>query len=412
MQIKRDYSEPFFGPRKPKRNYTRLIFVFGLVMGSVLLYVTANRESLQEMTMEALGMGPTPTALPAELALEGVTLARAGDFEAASAFFERAIAQQPDNISFLYEYGLILIDVDDTTRALELGDTILSIDPNDARGYALKAQAFVFADNASAAIPAALAGLDVGTGYTSELYESLARSYANVGRYEEALEAGILGVEADPLNVDARRSYAYALSWVSDYEEAINQLEIAIASDPSQLPAYFELAVQYLAQNRDQDAIDLYDQILAVQPRNPRAFLRLCETYRKVGQFERAIGYCEDAVSEDPESVAAFYQLGILKYNRFDFPGALDAFARCVDLDGSSLECTYRLGLSYYYVDDCDNAWGTLQDSLLMAQNRAGVETAVANIREGLIAVGQKCPQYGSVAPTATPAPTDAVSDA
>jgi tetratricopeptide (TPR) repeat protein len=281
----------------------------------------------------------------------------------------------------------------------------LNIDPNDARGYALKARALVFAGSSTAAIPVALAGLDIG-GYSAQLHASLARAYADTGRYEDAVDEGFQAVSDDPADVDARRSYAYALSWVSANDEAIIQLETALTIDSNQIPVYFELAVQYLAQNRDQDAINLYDHVLALQPRNPRAFLRLCETYRKIGQFERAIGFCEDAIAEDSTLVPAFYQLGILKYNLFDFNGALNAFSQCAELDPSSLECTYRLGLSYYYVNDCDMAWQILQESLLMAQSRIGVEAAIENIREGLIAIGQKCPQYGSVAPTATPEPT------
>ncbi|HRF97731.1 MAG TPA: tetratricopeptide repeat protein, partial [Aggregatilineales bacterium] len=129
-------------------------------------------------------------------------------------------------------------------------------------------------------------------------------------------------------------------------------------------------------------------------------------TYRKIGQFERAIGYCQDSIAADPTSIGAYYQLGILQYNLYQFDEALIAFQMCVDIAPDNLDCSYRLGLSYYYVDDCQNGWDVLQESLLMAQARLDSETVIGYIREGLIAIGQKCPEFGRrdpTLPTATP---------
>lgn len=407
MQIKRDYSQPFFGQRRQRRNLARPLFFIGLLAGMMLVYVYVNLDTLQETTLELIGQAPTPTPMPGDLATEAAALVLVGNLDAAADLFERALAQRPDNIDYLYEYGQMLIDKGDAEIAAELGERILTINPGDARGYVLNARALAWGGNSAGAIPIALAGLDLGGGYTSELYSVLARAYANTGRYNDGVNAGLTAVQEDVGNVDARRSYAYALSWVGANDAAIEQLEAAIALDPNRLPAYFELALQYLARDRDQEAIDLYDRILAVQPRNARALLRLCETYRKVGQFERAIGFCEDAVSADPTSSRAQYQLGILYYNRFNFPGALEAFTNCAEIDPSSLECTYRQGLSHYYVDQCDEAWDVLQRSLVMASERSGVDSVVNNIRLGLIAIGQKCPEYSALAPSPDELPDD-----
>jgi len=408
MYIKRDYSRPMFGKQayKPRRNYTPIIFLFGLIVGGIALFVSSNFDQLQEQALEFIGLAPTPTPLPSDLATLASQLFVAGDMQEAADLFERAIAQRPDNIDYLYEYGKLMIDMDNPTRALELGEQIIVINSTDPRGYALKARALVWIQRSSDAIPVALAGLDLNKGYESPLYSALARAYTDTGKYEEGAEAGLFAVQADPGSSDARRSYAHALSWVGNNAEAISQLEAAVRIDPTNIAAHLELAFQYLSQNRDQEAIDLYDRILALQPRNSRALLRLCTTYRKIGQFERAIGYCQDAINADPSSVGAYYQLGILLYNQYRFDEALIAFQACVEIAPDDLDCTYRLGLSYYYVDDCQSAWDILQDSLLMAQARSDTDTVISYIREGLVAIGQKCPEFGRrdpTIPTATP---------
>lgn len=409
MYIRRDYSRPMFtkNANKPSRNYAPMLLFFGILIGGILVFVASNFDKLQEQALEMIGLAPTPTPLPSDLATLATQLFVAGDMVAAADLFERAIAQRPDNIDYLYEYGKLMIDMDNPTRALELSEQIIDVNSNDPRGYALKARALVWIRRSADAVPVALAGLDLNRGYESPLYSALARAYTDTGKYEEGAEIGLLAVQADPGSSDARRSYAYSLSWVGSTAEAIAQLEAAVRIDPTNIAAHLELALQYLGQNRDQEAIDLYDRILALQPRNGRALLRLCSTYRKIGQFERAIGYCQDAINADPTSIGAYYQLGILQYNQYRFQEALDAFQACVNIAPDNLDCTYRLGLSYYYVDNCPMAWDILQDSLLMAQSRSDVETTIGYIREGLIAVGQKCPEFGRRDPTLfTPTPS------
>ncbi|MDZ4672468.1 MAG: tetratricopeptide repeat protein [Phototrophicales bacterium] len=407
MYIKRDYSRPMFGKQvKQRRNYAPMMFLFGLIMGAIALFVSSNFDNLQEQTMELLGFAPTPTPLPSDLATLASQLFVAGNRQQAADLFERAITQRPENIDYLYEYGKLMIDMDNPERALELADQILDVNSTDPRGYALKARALVWLRRSADAVPVILAGLDLNRGYESPLYSALARAYTDTGKYEDGAEAGLLSVQADPSSSDARRSYAYSLSWVGSNQEAIAQLEAAVRIDPTNIAAHLELALQYLAQNRDQEAIDLYDRILALQPRNARALLRLCSTYRKIGQFERAIGYCQDAIVADPLSIGAYYQLGILQYNLYQFDEALVAFRSCADIAPDNLDCTYRLGLTYYYVDDCQNGWDVLQDALLMAQSRSDSATVVGYIREGLIAIGQRCPDFGRrdpTLPTATP---------
>ncbi|GAB4323962.1 MAG: hypothetical protein Kow00117_12230 [Phototrophicales bacterium] len=437
MQIKRDYSNTFF--RKNERSGWRLpawaVFLFGLLIGGTVLFVSTNLEELQMEALEMFGMGPTATPLPGDLATLGERLFVAGDLEAAADLFERAIALRPNNIDYLYVYGQLLIDMNAPERALELGNRILEININDPRGYVLRGRAQVWTGDPNGAISSALSGLELNSGYESELYGILARAYTDAGQYIEGVQAGEQAVQANPSDAEARRSYAYSLSWIGDNEEAIAQLEAAIILKPNYIPVYLELALHYLAQNRDQDAIDLYDQVLAIQPRNARALLRLCTTYRKIGQFERAIGFCQDAVNADPTSVASWYQLGLLQYNRYQFADALYSFGQCIENDPESVDCLHRLGLSYYYVmtqnacvgenlpegcryrttnryyagSDCASAWNILQDSLILAQGEQAegrdVSGIIANIQEGLVAIGQVCPEYGRFLPTPTPTP-------
>ena len=425
MNIKRDYSKPLFGRQAKQRNYGRLFFIFGTLIGGLLVFVSVNFTQLQSTALEVAGFGPTPTPLPGDLATVGAQMMAIGNFDEAADMFERVLDVRPENVDYMYAYGDLLVETRDYEYALEMAERMLRASPSDPRGYELKARTQVFNGSSNAAISVALAGIDLGQGYRAPLYATLSRAYVNVGNYVDAVDAGVRAVENDPNSVDARLAYANALNFFDLRDEALAELELAASLDPNDTSALFDLAFQYLARDRDQEAIDLYDRILALQPRNARANLWLCRSYKKIGQFDRAMGYCADSVAYDDTSAPAFYELGTLHYRDYNFAGALDAFSRCMALNPDSLECTYRTGLSYYYVavdpltgpdmqrDYCDTAWQTLQDSLVMAQARFGVDNTIETIRTGLVAVGADCPGYGSdaiqlipIGPEVTPEPT------
>jgi len=425
MQIKRNYQEPFFRPRR-KRHFVRNFFVALLLVGAAVAFVLSQPELVVSTAMTILGPETTPTPLPADLATAALDFYRTGQLEEAAALLQQASTQSPDNVDYLYEYGMILIDLDEPEPAEELGRQILSLDPNDPRGYALRARAMVWQGNTNAALPVALAGIDINPGF-APLHAAVSRAFTAEGRLREAQESGLRAIELAPGDVRSYWAYAFALANSGARDEAIVELERAIEAHRTFLPPYFELAILYLAANRDQEAIDTYSAILGMEPRNARALLRQCLAYRKTGQFERALGLCQDAVTSDPELVEAQFWLGALLYNEFDFAGAQRAFEACTDIDPANLECHYRLGLSYYYIsrdtyrescadsrevlsceayEECATAWQLLQDSLLMAQGRDNTEEDIDIIREGLAAISSDAACAGvSGLPTPTPAP-------
>lgn len=417
MQIKRDYSESFFGDRRTRRRPLRTLFYLIAFISLSVALVVINYDRVEMVAMDVIGIAPTPTPFPSELATQASNLTLTGDLIGAAELWESVVRQRPDNINYLYEYGELLIDLNNYDLAEQLGERIIEIDLTDPRGYALRANALVFDDSESEAVSVAVIGLDYDETY-APLYASLARGYVGTARYADAVDAGLRAVELAPYDADARRAYAFALSWFGENLEATSQLEQAIALDPNRIPTYFELAFQYLAQNRDQEAIDIYNLILAVQPRNARAMLRLCTAYRKIGEFNRALGYCTDAREnadiDDAIYADAQFEFGRMVYNETgDWATALDAFEACSDAAPESLSCTYYQGLTHYYLGNCDEAWSILRDSLTMARARSNTEGAVEDIEAGFQAITQTCPNYAGLGNTLdldlNPQPTEQV---
>lgn len=439
-KIDRSYKKPFFNRR---RNTGRIYFIVLLLtlIITVPFGIFWQQDTIQSAAMDQLGIAPTPTPFAGERAQLAEEFYAEGDIETAAFYYELAVQQQPTNITYMYEYGLILIELDRNEEALALGETIIDLAPDNALGYALKAQSIAW-DNPTEAIPAAVEGREADNNF-APLWAALATSYTRIGRYTEALRAGDLAITLDPFDSVARRAYSLPLIYTGNYSEAILQLEQAIAINPNLAGPYFELASLYRNPqiNQPEVAVAIYLEILEFEPDNEQAFLRLCETYAAAGLFQEAEIYCDSALEIDPAYTSAHRMRGQLRYSRRNYEGAIESFQICyllfaeeqldrdiidpievqtqpnidltaieqqvpastLDLSQLEIECIYVRGLAHYFLGgpNCDLAWEWLNYGL----NHPGAQASVQdNILQGLTNTTINCPGYvGRSLPTPIP---------
>ncbi len=173
MQIKRDYSQPFFSNRRRRRTGGRFLFFYTLFLAVGLFFVFSQFGRLQLAALDAVGFAPTPTPFASTWAEQGSNFFLQGKLDDAARAFAQAVSQQPDNINYIYEYGRTLIELDrpasaaqgrsmsDSELASQLGDHAIEVAPQDVRSYTLKAKALVWLDDSKSAIPIALQGIEV-----------------------------------------------------------------------------------------------------------------------------------------------------------------------------------------------------------------------------------------------------------
>jgi tetratricopeptide (TPR) repeat protein len=423
MYIRRDYSQPFFGSRRKRRRWWLWLPIYIGFIAGFLFLVDSQFSRLQTMALAAIGQAPPPTPFASELATDAMNRYLAGNLRDAEALLARAVAQQPGNVDYMYEYGRVMLELgqDDNrffTQAVAIGDQAINANPNDPRGYALKARALDLSGEPANAIPVGQAGLNVDRSF-APLYAALSSAYRAIDRYDTALENAERAIELDPLDPSSRRIYAYALIWVGRFDEAIDQLEQAIQLNPNLAGPYFELASLYRARAaRAQDtqlsvelyadSIALYEQVLAMQPENARAYLRLCDAYFEARENARATDYCLEAVRIDPSYAQAWASLGQTQYSRRNYEGAIESFERCVELatDDADIRCFYLRGLAHFYLNDCDDAWNILTDAVnrIRLTNPSPDNPVLLASQEGLRLVTVRCPAYIN-RPLPTPIP-------
>ncbi len=391
-KIKRNYSKPFFGKRRRGLAGAPILLILSLALaaiGSFLLFGWVFRIEVETAVNEFMGT-PRPTAtLPSsQYAQRGFSLYLEGKLEEALADFERARAQRPNDVNYLYEHGQILIELDEYEMAAAIGDQAIEAAPEDPRGYALKARALMWSDPGSA-IPVAVSGLEQDADF-APLHAALAVAYTNIGRYAEGLQRGIRATELDPLNAFAHRAYSIPLIYTGRSNDAIAALEKAVAINPNLTAPYFELAAQHRATGYQEMAVGIYRRILELEPDNAKAYLRICQTYAEVGEFLEGTRFCDTATEIDETYAPAWQMLGQLQYNRRNYESAVDSLEKCVEHGSTAVECYYIRGLAYYFLGDCQRAWDTLLESFRYTTAPSIIDI----INRGLRDIRADCPGF------------------
>lgn len=411
MIIRREDPRAFLYSRRRRGPLRTILLSAVLLMLLALLWVRNNPSQAELLLLTALNRPPEPTPFAAEWATDAANAFVRGDIEAARAAYERAIAQQPNNVAYLYEYGKVLIEADQASRASEIADRAIAANPNDVRGYALKANSIAYSDPTNAII-FALQGEEIDPNF-APLYAAQAIANTQVFRFSQALAAGEKAIALDPRDANNYRAYSWPLIFVGRSDEAIEMLEQAIAINPNLPGPYFQLAFEYKSRaNQPARAIAIYQTILSQLNPSPsdaaKANLRICETYSTAAEarFDLAEPYCRRAITILPDYAPAWRELGRMQYLRRNYEGSIETFERCVALGSTEVDCWMYRGLAHYWLAQCDDAWRVLNEAMAMAAEQGLASSIVAQIQIGLDNTKRNCPDYRDAVPPTLPPPT------
>ncbi len=196
------------------------------------------------------------------------------------------------------------------TRAVDLYQQALALDPNYADAYAGLAELYFLRQYKLSgdahewgprAIEAARKAL--------ELDETCARAYFSLGLIKQSPEHDWQGaesafrraVELAPQDAEVHREYAYLLGRMGRHEEALHEAKRAEELDPLAF-RNFVLAQIYLALGHPEQAISQSKKTIRLYPERPQGYVFLGEAYSQKRMFKEAIRWTEKAVQLDPDA--------------------------------------------------------------------------------------------------------------
>jgi len=248
--------------------------------------------------------------------IAGLQLA-ANDIKGAHWSLEKAITGQPDYLPAQESLCELELRLGNTAAALEIATNIQTLYPEKHIGYQLAGRVFLQTDQVAKAIAVFEEGLAKEPGGELERAVFLARLKAGEGNSEaqdRALKQYDAWISTNPLDFEARRTYAGALFQISRYQDALAHYIILLEERPRDAQLHNAVSYIYL-QLGDQRAYTHARQAYSLAPNDPL----ILDTYGWLlfqrGESEEALGYLRQANLKSPNISELHYHLGAVLHD-------------------------------------------------------------------------------------------------
>ena len=332
-----------------------------IVLG-VVVYLLGTRTRFFENPFNPLLPTPTPTRTALSYLAEAEDYYKSGQLVNALKTYERATELERENDEAFRQQAWLLIQLGHPARAVTPAEKAVSIKDN-AQNLTMLAMALDWSGRYDEAIEIALRGVDSDP-LSAEAHAVTAEIYMDKGNWARALDEIETAVKLSPDNALVQRNRGYVLDNQGRHKEAVSAFARAAELAPKLGYIYTTAGNGYLALGEYDNAITQYEKTVEATPDSPVGYDALGHASALAGDPDRGLSMLKKAIEIDPEYGPAYAHLGRLYYTQLNYESAIDNFLKAFDLGVSNEEYFYELGLAYAYLDDCTNAVKWLQKAL------------------------------------------------
>jgi Flp pilus assembly protein TadD len=293
---------------------------------------TGMLDEAEETLKQGLDGNAGSDALTAAL----VSLYDETNYAAATELAEKIAREKPDDLEAQRIYLRTLVDIGDSSRAVPLGQKLLSMAPHDADLLNLN----------------------------GELERKAGNYLAARKHLEEA-------VALDPNNSDPRMNLGLVLVELHDPAGAKIQLEKALALGKDEPQVHFELAkvLRTLGETQAaQQQLAIFEQKQKQESDRALAVSKAAQAAEavKAGDKQKAAGLYREACAAEPQNAGLAYKLALVLDNLGDRTGERAALEQAIHANAHFVPAQYQLG--YIDLQAGDNAGAERQFRLTVGE--------------------------------------------
>jgi tetratricopeptide (TPR) repeat protein len=357
-----------------------------LVVIAMLVFFAAGSLSKRFAEQLNLGLG--------YLLDRGLVYLNKGDYDAAIAYYNQAIARQPAAARFYSNRGYAYFSKQEYDRALADYDRAIELDPTLVPAYLSRGKIYELRGDvlrmAADYERAAELGPQAAMSYNNRGYSHfLRREYdLALADYDRALQldpqltltygnraAALFAIgdtargmadyqRAVALQPDEADPYIWLGSghmWLYDFDRALTAYDRALQLAPNLALAHRVRAGCYLQQSalwtaQLDDALSDAERAIELDPAAPDGFSVCALIYFTKGDYDRAQSYSEQALRRSTTDCSAYLCHGLILWARGDAAQALAAYDRAVELDGGGIDACFERSRVCYRLGQLDRA--------------------------------------------------------
>ncbi len=178
------------------------------------------------------------------------------------------------------------------------------------------------------------------------LYNMAGASYAQLGRYDEALESFAKAIAINPNSAEASNNLGNIFKEKGYLEKAIEAYKSALQLKPDYTEAFYNLGNAYKEMRNWTEAVKTYNEAITLNPNYAEAFYNMGLVQSDMGDLDAAIASYNSAIRSNPNFGAAFNNKGNALLDKGKIEKAVESYQESVRLSPRDAEAWNNLGVA------------------------------------------------------------------
>jgi tetratricopeptide (TPR) repeat protein len=181
-----------------------------------------------------------------------------------------------------------------------------------------------------------------------EALEKINYASALARRFEENIDFHNELLDRNPYNYLAWYNLGQSYANIGEYEEAIDAMEYSFIINSEFESGYLDCADMCIQINRFSQAAEIFKEYLVSFDKDPFVLVNLVHCLLELGEVNEAKEFALDAVKLDPYNDEGFYLLADIYQKEQNWESALNAYFKAIEIEDNREE--YYEGLAKMYI--------------------------------------------------------------
>jgi tetratricopeptide (TPR) repeat protein len=230
----------------------------------------------------------------------------AGKYRGAVEAYRQAVALDPANAEWRYNYALALSDTGDHAGQERQLEKAVALNANLADAHDDLGLCYLGDGKLALAEQQFKAAIEIKPQF-AEAQSNLGVLYAREGKNDKAVALFTQATRNNPQYAQAFMNWGIILASQGEYYQATDLFKKAIQISPNLTAAYTALGEAMVKEGHKREAIPALRRAVQLQPNSPSAHLNLGIALADAHQLEEAFAQFSEAVNLDPKNAATHY---------------------------------------------------------------------------------------------------------
>ncbi len=283
-------------------------------------------------------------------------------------FYTQEIAKNPGNSAAWSERGIILVNKEESDKAIADFNEAIRLDPTNAIAYGSRSIVWTAKNEYEKAFADVTAAIQLdpmsAAGYAQRGYIWMVRE-----EFDKAITDYNQALRLDPA---ATSILCYrGLAWLAkkEYDKAIADFDEAIPSNPEFEWAYGNRGIAWQSKKENEKAIADFNEAIRLDPKNAIAHSLRGYAWREMKKHDKAIADYNEAIRLDPTNALSYAYRGLVWNEKKENDKAITDFNEAIRIDPRNAMAHSERGNAWLVKNDLAKALADYTEAIRLDPN-------------------------------------------